>query len=122
MKFFITTILKIEQKYFCKGLDIDLVSIICGFSISHFDTMRLLSSFNFTQNFSFEGFLDTKSDVLLRYNDEDGADDDEGESQSILDEDVVEVIVLSVCQEEVDVIVGDMEDDERRKQYCRAAR
>ena len=80
--------------------------------------MRLLSSFNFTQNFPFEGFLDSKSDVLLSEDDEDGADDDEGESQSILDEDVVEVIVLSVCQEEVDVIVGDMEDDERRKQYC----
>ena len=75
-----------------------------------------------TDDSASKGFLDSKSDVLLRYNDEDRADDDKGESQSILDEDVVEVILLSVCQEEVDVIVGDMEDDERRKQYCRAAR
>ena len=67
-------------------------------------------------------FPDTKSDILLSDDDEEGADDDEGEAQSILDEDVVEVIVLSVCQEEVDVIVGDMEEDESWEKDGRAAR
>ena len=69
-----------------------------------------------------KGFLDTKPDILLGDDDEEGADDDEGEPQSILDEDVVEVIVLSVCQEEVDVVVGDMEEDESWEKGGRAAR
>ena len=37
------------------------------------------------------------SDVLLSDDDEEGTEDDEGESETIFDEDEVEVIVLSLC-------------------------
>ena len=44
-----------------------------------------------------KSLLDSVSYVLLSDDDEEGTEDDEGESETIFDEDEVEVIVLSLC-------------------------
>ena len=49
------------------------------------------------ENRALECLLDSMSDVLLSDDDEEGTEDDEGESETIFDEDEVEVIVLSLC-------------------------
>ena len=49
------------------------------------------------QDRAFECPLNSRSYVLLCCHDEEGTEDDEGESETIFDEDEVEVIVLSLC-------------------------
>ena len=50
-------------------------------------------------------------DVVLGGDDEEWTEDDEGEAEAILDQEKVEVALLGVGEEEVDVIVGDVEED-----------
>ena len=52
---------------------------------------------NFAENFSMKSLLDSVSDILLSDDDEERTEDDERESETIFDEDEVEVIVLSLC-------------------------
>ena len=47
--------------------------------------------------------------------DEEGAEDDEGEAEAILDQEEMEVIFLGVREEKVDVIVGNVEKDKTGK-------
>ena len=84
----------------------------------------MFSSNNFrhgAENRALECFLDPQSDVVLRGDDEKRAEDDEGEARPVLDQEEVEVAVLGVGQEEVDVVVGDVEEDEAGEQEGGAA-
>ena len=54
--------------------------------------------------------------------DEEGAEDDEGEAEAILDQEEVEVIFLGVGEKEVDVIVGNVEKDKTGKEKGGPAR
>ena len=54
--------------------------------------------------------------------DEEGAEDDEGEAEAILDQEEMEVIFLGVREEKVDVIVGNVEKDETEKKKGGPAR
>ena len=68
-------------------------------------------SWHRTQDGALERLLDPEPDVILSGDDEEGAEDDEGEAEAILDQEEVEVIVLGVGEEEADVIVGNVEED-----------
>ena len=50
--------------------------------------------------------------MLLRCNDEKWAEDDEREAESVLDKDVVKLVLLGVSKHQVDVIVGEVEEDQ----------
>ena len=54
--------------------------------------------------------------------DEKGAEDDKGKAEAILDQEEMEIIVLRVCEKEVDVIVGNVEKDETGKEKGGPAR
>ena len=59
-----------------------------------------------------ESCFNSDSYFLFGCNDEKGAENDERESEAILDKDIMELILLGVSQDQVDVIVGDVDDDE----------
>ena len=50
--------------------------------------------------------------LALRCNDEKWAEDDEREAESVLDKDVVKLVLLGVSKHQVDVIVGEVEEDQ----------
>ena len=62
-----------------------------------------------------ESLFDTDSYILLSCNDEKWTEDDEREAEAVLDEDVVELVLVSVSEHQVDVIVGEMDQDETWK-------
>ena len=59
-----------------------------------------------------ESVFDSDSYLLLRCNDEKWAEDDEREAESVLDKDVVKLVLLGVSKHQVDVIVGEVEEDQ----------
>ena len=62
-----------------------------------------------------ESLFDTDSYILLSCNDEKWTEDNEREAEAVLDEDVVELVLVSVSEHQVDVIVGEMDQDETWK-------
>ena len=64
---------------------------------------------------AFESLFDTDSYILLSCNDEKWTEDNEREAEAVLDEDVVELVLVSVSEHQVDVIVGEMDQDETWK-------
>ena len=63
-----------------------------------------------------ESLFDSDSYFLLSCNDEKWTEDDEREAEAVLDEDVVELVLVSVSEHQVDVIVGEMDQDETWKE------
>ena len=61
---------------------------------------------------AFESLFDSDSYFLLRCNDEDWTEYDEREAESVLDKDVVKLVLLGVSKHQVDVIVGEVEEDQ----------
>ena len=61
---------------------------------------------------AFESLFDSDSYFLLRCNDEDWTEYDEREAESVLDKDVVKLVLLGVSKHQVDVIVGEVDEDE----------
>ena len=62
-----------------------------------------------------ESLFDTDSYILLSCNDEKWTEDNEREAEAVLDKDVVELVLVSVSEHQVDVIVGEMDQDETWK-------
>lgn len=71
---------------------------------------------------AFESLFDSDSDFLLRCNDEDWTEYDEREAEPVLDKDVMELVLVSVSQHQVDVIVGEVDQDQAGQQQERAGR
>ena len=69
-----------------------------------------------------ESCLNSRSYVLLCCHDEEGTEDDEGEAEAIFDEDVVKLILVCVSKDQVDVIVGDVDEDKSGKKEERTKR
>ena len=69
-----------------------------------------------------ESCLNSRSYVLLCCHDEEGTEDDEGEAEAIFDEDVVKLILVCVSKDQVDVIVGDVDEDKSGKKKERTKR
>ena len=82
----------------------------------------LLIFLDLTHHGSLKSLLDPDSDVILSGYDEKGAEDDKGKAEAILDQEEMEIIVLRVCEKEVDVIVGNVEKDETGKEKGGPAR
>ena len=61
---------------------------------------------------AFESLFDSDSYFLLRCNDENWTEYDEREAESVLDKDVMELILVGVSQHQVDVIVGEVDQDQ----------
>ena len=64
------------------------------------------------KNSAIESLFDSDSYFLLRCNDENWTEDDEREAEAVLDKDVMELILVGVSQHQVDVIVGEVDQDE----------
>ena len=82
----------------------------------------LLIFLDLTHHGSLKSLLDPDPDVILSGYDEKGAEDDKGKAEAILDQEEMEIIVLRVCEKEVDVIVGNVEKDETGKEKGGPAR
>ena len=63
-----------------------------------------------------ESLFDTDSYILLSCNDEKWTEDDEREAEAILDKDVMKLVLVSVSEHQVDVIVGEVDQDEAREE------
>ena len=63
-----------------------------------------------------ESLFDTDSYILLSCNDEKWTEDNEREAEAVPDEDVVELVLVSVSEHQVDVIVGEVDQDEAREE------
>ena len=59
-----------------------------------------------------KSLFDPDSYILLCCNDENRTEDDEGEAETVLDKDVMELILVGVSQHQVDVIVGEVDQDQ----------
>ena len=59
-----------------------------------------------------ESLFDSDSYLLLGCNDEDWTEYDEREAEAVLDKDVMELVLVSVSQHQVDVIVGEVDQDQ----------
>ena len=59
-----------------------------------------------------ESLFDSDSYFLLGCNDEDWTEYDEREAEAVLDKDVMELILVGVSQHQVDVIVGEVDQDQ----------
>ena len=64
------------------------------------------------QNRAFECLFNSNSYFFPGCDDQKRAEDNEGESEAILDQDVVKFILLGVSQDQVDVVVGEVDEDE----------
>ena len=82
----------------------------------------LLIFLDLTHHGSLKSLLDPDPNVILSGYDEKGAEDDKREAEAILDQEEMEIIVLRVCEKEVDVIVGNVEKDETGKEKGGPAR
>ena len=71
---------------------------------------------------AFESLFDPDSNFLLCCNDENGTEDDEREAEAVLDKDVMELILVCVSKHQVDVIVGEVDQDEAWEKEERAGR
>ena len=69
-----------------------------------------------------ESLFDPDSNFLLCCNDENGTEDDEREAEAVLDKDVMELILVCVSKHQVDVIVGEVDQDEAWEKEERAGR
>ena len=64
------------------------------------------------KNFAVESLFDSYSYFLLCCNDENWTEDDEREAEAVLDKDVMKLVLVGVSQHQVDVVVGEVDQDE----------
>ena len=68
--------------------------------------------FNLAEDTAIKGSFNSNSYLFLGRDDEKWTEDDERESEAIFDKDVVKFIRVGVSKDQVDVIVGEVDEDE----------
>ena len=105
------------SKYYRKGrFDPNKILYIRNSTEQSITKSILLLILHCKKHRAFESLFDSDSYFLLRCNDEDWTEYDEREAEPVLDKDVMELVLVGVSQHQVDVIVGEVDQDQAGQQ------